>query len=317
MIAQQKELFRTLYKELDIPVHMTPEWMDAVCIKGDWDVIISQKESGDVEGFLVYHYRTILGFRFILMPPMCFYGGVWINYAGIETDYQRNSIEQKLCSNLIKQLPSFSFYYQQFHTSFTNWSAFYWSGFKQSTRYTYQIDTRRDKEELWSNLKANLRRNIKKAENICELRTTSFDEFWESLHASYTDRKNPFNKALLQRIYNALNDSNACELTLCVDKESKRVLAGNFLVFDKNCSYYLCGFYNPEGKEKAGLSYLLWHNISNNKKALFDFEGSMIKEIEYFFRAFSGSWKAHHRIWKINSFLSPLIRWKFKNVLNA
>ena len=316
-MSDSKKLYRSIYNDLNIPVHMSPDWMDAVCVKGDWDVIIERSNSGEVEGVLVYHFRKILGFTFILMPQFCFYNGIWLNYKEDLTNYQRHSFEHKLTNKLIDALPEFSFYYQQYPSSFKNWAPLLWKGFKQSTRYTYRIDTSRSQEELHSGLKANLKRNIKKAEGTCLIKSCEFEEFWAALNDSYAQRSNPFNKEILQRLYNALSPKAKCTLNLCVDKETNMVLAGNFIVYDDLCSYYLCGFYNPAGKEKAGLSYLIWYNIKHNQRDIFDLEGSMIKDIEYFFRSYSGEWVPHYRIWKINSWISPLIKWKFKRVINA
>jgi hypothetical protein len=291
--------------------------MDAVCVKGDWDVVVQQNESGKLEGILVYHYRKVLGQTFILMPPMCFYNGIYLFYREGMNNYQKLSFQNRVSASLIKALPSFAFYYQQYHTTYDNWAPLMWEGFKQSTRYTYRLNTNTTKENLWNSLKANLRRNITKAENRCMVKECSFEEFWNALSFSYKTRTNPFDKKLLYNIYTALYATDSCQLNLCIDKENNQVLAGSFIVFDKSCSYYLSGFYNPTGKEKAGLSYLLWHSLINNPNEIFDFEGSMIKEIEYFFRAFGARWVPHYRIWKIDSLFAPIINWKFKRVLNA
>jgi len=312
----KKEQYIKIYEEYTIPLHMSPRWMDAVCIKGGWDVCIARDESGRPEGVLVYHYRSILGQRFILMPPMCFYNGIFILPKENMGAAQKISFENKTSVKLISSLPSCAFYYQQYHPDFNNWSSLYWEGFKQSTRYSYRLNANQSQEELWAKLKPNLKRNINKAEKTCYINSTDFDVFWNALSLSYKSRKNPFDKELLKSICSSLQ--GACQLFLCYDKESDKVLAGSIIVHDKSTSYYLCGFYNPEGKESGGLSYLLWQNILHNSKATFDFEGSMIKEIEYFFRSFGADWTPHSRIWKINSFLlSGLIRWKFKNILNG
>jgi hypothetical protein len=295
---------------------MSPEWMDAVCIKGEWDVIIAKADSGQPEGVLVYHYRKILSQQFILMPPMCFYNGIYLLYKENMSTSQKISFDNKVSVKLISELPSFAFYYQQYHPEYNNWSSLYWKGFKQTTRYTYRLEANQNKEVLWSKLKPNLKRNINKAEKSCIIKSANFNDFWNALSLSYNKRENPFNKELLSRICSSLPD--ASQLFLCYDIASNNILAGSIIVSDKNSSYYLCGFYNPQGKESGGLSYLLWQNILNNSNNNFDFEGSMIKEIEYFFRSFGADWTPHYRIWKINSFLlSGLIKWKFKNILNG
>ena len=86
---------------------------------------------------------------------------------------------------------------------------------------------------------------------------------------------------------------------------------------DNKTSYYVAGFYNPKYKDSGALSYLLWNIISSRKTPYFDFEGSMIKEIEHFFRGFGGEWTPHSRIWKFNNpILAPLLKYKFKSLIH-
>ena len=287
--------------------------MDAVCLNGSWDVVIAKDLDGNVEGVLVYHFRKYRGFKLILMPPLTFYNGIYFNYRKNIKPNSKIGFEIKITEKLLGQLPKHDLYYQQYSTEVNNWLPQYWAGYQQSTRYTYTLSVSDNTEELWSNLKGNVRRNIKKAEAACEVINTDVETFWNELERSYSQRKNPFQKQLIERLYNNLSEINSCQLHLVRHKESKKILAGSFIAYDNNVSYYVCGFFNPDGKEIGALSYLLWNNITNSKTKQFDFEGSMIQEVEYFFRAFGGNLTPHYRIWKVNSWLLRLI-FKFKNL---
>jgi len=287
--------------------------MDAVCIKGDWGISVSQDKDQNLEGVLVYHIRKYRGFTFILMPPLTFYNGIYIKYRSNIKEHSKITFENKITEKLISQLPKHDLYYQQFHPQFSNWSSLYWKGFSQTTRYSYIIDCH--KEDLWSSLKGNVRRNIKKAEIECDIESCSFDKFWESVVQAFKLRNKsvPFNKVVLQNLVMAMQKIEAGKITICRHKKTKEILAGNFIVTDKLSSYYVCGFYNPKGKEIGALSYLLWQNINTAPSKIFDFEGSMIKDVEYFFRAFGGSLCPHSRISKVHN---PLLKFllKFKKV---
>jgi len=296
---------------------MTSAWMDAVCVKGSWDVVSSYSKSGVLQGVLVYHHRSIFGLSFILMPPMCFYNGIMLFYPEGQSQYEKVSFEEKVCSDLISQLPSYCFYYQQFDPSFTNWAPLYWKGFKQTTRYTYRINTAVPGKINIDQLKGNVRRNIQKAESFCSISELDLDAFVSALLESYEHRENPFNIELIKRLHSGLHQKGAVNLIACQHSVSGVIYAGAMIAYDKDRSYYVVGFYNPNYKDSGALSYLLWKLISNNKTACFDFEGSMIKEIEHFFRGFGGEWTPHSRIWKFNSpILGPLLKYKFRSLIH-
>jgi len=308
--------FREIYRSLNIPVHLTPPWMDAVCIKGGWDVILSKNKNGKVNALLVYHYRMLAGFRFILSPPHCFYNGLCILDSPRDRNYKTLTDYDKVIKSLFKRLPPFSFYYQQMHPSVKDWLPLYHLGFNQSTRYTYVIDRSSGNEHIWHNMKPSLKRNINRSVESQIIESVSFEEFWMAIEQSYKTRKNPFIKQLLKALHNNLNQESACGIHLSKCKDTGKVTAGIMLVWDKDTCYYTCGFYNPEMKTLNGISVLLWHFIKNNNKRYFDFEGSMIEPIDYFFASFGGQRIAHHRIWKINNpLLSPAIKFKFKDIL--
>ena len=318
-MKEDKTLYRAVYKSLKVPVHMTPEWMDAVCIKGDWDVILAKDKAENITGVLVYHYREIFFFRFILMPPLCFYNGVFlVKQEGQSNNYQAVSNQLKTTKELIDALPGAAFFYQQFHHSFNNWMPFYWKNYSQSVRYTYLLDTKQDSEMLWANMKPALKRNIKNNEESLVVReATDFEEFRQVMNDCYKDRSNPYDSNLLERIHKNLEAQQNSKLYLCCDKKDKTILAGTMLTYDEGCSYYTCGFYHPDYKNQNAISVLMWELIKTNPRARFDFEGSMLKGVESYFRSFGAKPQSHYRIWKINSkLLSPLIKFKFKSLLS-
>ncbi len=289
--------------------------MDAVCVKGDWSVVISYDKDDNLEGVLMYHIRKYRGFTFILMPMMTFYNGIYFHYRESIKVHRKTSFQHAVINKLLDQLPSYDLYYQQFSTAFDNWLPYYWRGYRQSTRYTYVIDRSDGEEQLWSALKGNVRRHINKAKELCVIEKTNFKDFWTALETSFVERNRPvpFDKNVLSRLIHAMTNEGSGELLLCKHKETGQVLAGNFIAYDSERSYYVCGFYNHKEKNIGGMSYLLWHNIINAKTRYFDFEGSMIKDIEFFFRTFGGKMTPHYKIWKVNNPLLRLIL-KFKKV---
>lgn len=316
MIVKDKNRYRKVYSDTDIPIQLSPEWMDAVCVKGSWGVIMAFDNENNLDAVLVYHERSFLGMRFILMPSMCFYNGLFIIPKANQNNYQKISRENKLTCLLLEALPPFSFYYQQLHPSMQNLFELEQENFALSTRYTYRISLAASNLDAEKILKPATRRNINKASEYCVIERTDMKTFWSSLDHAYSNRSNPFNKNILFRLSSAFEPEENIQLFLCRDKRDSKVLAGSMIAVDNLASYYVCGFYVPEKKKLAGLSYLLWHNIKSNKRPCFDFEGSMIRPIEYFFRSFGAELVPHHRIWKFNNKIIQLpLKYKFRKLL--
>ena len=76
-----------------------------------------------------------------------------------------------------------------------------------------------------------------------------------------------------------------------------------YLVWDKKSAYYIAGGSPIDVRTTGAMPLLLWEAIKFSSKVTkhFNFEGSMIKPIERFFRAFGGEQVPYFEITKINS----------------
>ena len=65
-------------------------------------------------------------------------------------------------------------------------------------------------------------------------------------------------------------------------------MGGAVFLFDENRITYLFSVVNEKGKEKQAMSFLINYMINShaNSNFIFDFEGSMIKNLESFFKSF-------------------------------
>ena len=290
--------------------------MDLSCIKGDWDVVISQDADDNLEGILVYHIRKYKGFTFILMPPQTFYSGIYYNYRDNPKTHSKISFENNVTEKLLSQLPKHDLYYQQYSPQVRNSLFHLWKNYNVSTRYTYLLNIRdRSEEQLWSQLKTKTRNKIRKAISLTEVITIDFDTFWTNCEAAFSVKNQsvPFNKTVLSDAYKNFFHVGQCEIKACINSETKKILAATYMTKDHEATYYVAGYYISEKNDSGALSYLLWDNIKNCTTPIFDFEGSMIKSVEYFFRAFGGELTPHYKVWKINS---PILKFitRFKKL---
>src|SRR3989338_196840 len=159
-----KDKYRSLCQnEPTIPIFSRDWWLDTVCSHGIWDVSIVEK-NGEIVASLPYYSKKIYGKSAITMPPLTQTMGPWIKYPPGQKLATKISYEKDILKELISKLPRFDYFEQNFHHSVTNWLPFFWNKFNQTTRYTYIIRDLSNADRLFSDLRENIRRNIRKAE---------------------------------------------------------------------------------------------------------------------------------------------------------
>jgi len=304
-VIDNKTTYRSIYKDYDLPVHFTPPFMDAVCVKGDWDVILEFDGARKLIGVLVYHHRRYLGFNMILPSEMTAYNGIYILYSdkALSSNYRKGHFTYKVTSALLEKLPQYSLYYQQYHSHFDNWLALYWKGYKETTRYTYVIDTSIGKDRVWDNLKYTVQKDIKKAEENCTLVEIDMETYLHEAELAFAEKSKgmPANNEVLKRLYKNLYPSGHLEIKAARYDETGEYLSAQVIVKDRNTSYAIACFYKNRSYIRTTLSYIIWECMFSREGQIFDFEGSILEGVENYIRSFGGVLTPHYRIYKVNN----------------
>jgi len=292
-------------KEKDIPIFSKDWWLDSVCGKDNWDVILVEK-GDEIFASLPFYKQKKAIFDIISMPKLTQTMGVYIKYPKGQKYYKRLSWEKEIMTMIIEQIPNVDSFSQNFNHTITNWLPFYWKGFNQTTRYTYVIENITI-EELSKNLETNIRRRRRrKAEKtgVLVFESDDIDKFFE-LNKMTFERQNlkiPYTFYFVKRLYKACKENNAVKMYFAKDSE-ENVIAVNFLVYDNNTVYYLMGGIDPEKRNLGGMDVIQYESIKfaleSGRK--FDFEGSMNESIEKYFRSFGSFQKPYFNISKTNS----------------
>lgn len=297
-----KEKYIKLCNEKNnIPIFLKSWWMDAICLDGEWDVKLVE-ENNQIIGALVYY---IVNNKIITQPPLTQKNGIWISYPHNQKQVTRISYENKIIRNLINELEKENIhsYNQNFDYSFQNWYQFYWRGYSQTTRYTYVIEDLSDLSKVYEDFDSNLRKQIRKAEKIVTVkRGLNIEEFYKINKMTF-DRQNmkiPYSLELLKRIDKECSSRKCREIFYAIDEE-ENINAAIYIIWDEEAAYYLMGGVNPDFIKNQATSLLMWEAIRyvSNYVNKFDFEGSMIENIEKFFRSFGGNYKAYFNIKKV------------------
>ena len=306
-----KEIFKEWCKKHpEIPLFLRFDWMDTICESDQWDVALVGSEK-ELLAFMPYFKKRKLQFDLITVPPLTPYMGPWIHYPEGQKESTRISFEKKLMEQLIEQLPKTDKFIQYFHPAVTNWLPFFWSGFEQSTRYTYIIDDLSDSDKLYRNLRGNIRREISKAKNLLTVSETEDASVLHRLKQNDYEQKGEeinYTEEYFLRIHKMLAYNGIGKLWVASDAKGNAI-ASLLLAWDDDSAYYLAGAADPENKNTGAMSLLMWTAIlfASGVTNKFNFEGSMVEPIERFFRSFGAKQTPYFEIRKTDSKLLKLL----------
>jgi GNAT acetyltransferase-like protein len=300
--SQYRQLCAT---EPSIPIFSRDWWLDTVCEDVTWDVVLVEK-GGNIVGTMPYCIRKRWGLRLLSQPLLTQTLGPWLRPSGAK--YAKALAQQKdIMGALIRQLPPFDRFSQNWHYSMTNWLPFHWEGFKQTTLYTYVLSELDDEAKLWSGVQANIRTDIKKASNRYGLRVRDDLDVADFLILSRMTfsrqaLEQPFSDSLVHRL-DAACAARGCRRILIAEDAEGHQHAGVYIIWDENSAYYLLGGGDPEFRNSGATSLCIWEAIKHAATVTkrFDFEGSIIEPIERFFRAFGAIQTPYFQITKTPS----------------
>jgi hypothetical protein len=287
-----KDEYRTLCQtEESIPVFSRDWWLDAVCGINKWDVILI-KEKDKIKAALPFY---LLRPHIISMPFYTQTMGVWFALHSDDTKtISAQEHRQSICNQIIEQLKPHKIFWQNFHYDFTDWLPFYWSGYTQTTRYTYLLKDLRNVDRIWDNMSQHTRRNIKKAIekfHITVKQGIPVYDFMRVYSQTFERQreKNTQDTEVMKRLIEVCRARNQGELWGGYDPKGQ-LHAAVFIVWQKQSAYYLAGGGATELRQSGAHSLVLWEAIQHvaGYSDVFDLEGSMLPGVERFFREFGG-----------------------------
>jgi hypothetical protein len=313
-----RPLYENFCRTAYAPLHHQPWWLDAVCGSPDaWQAAVATDAGGQAIGILPYHPARRWGLRTLSLPPLSNYAGPWLHYPQ-NPDFKevsRLAFEKKTMGDLIGQLPRAAFFQQNFRPEITNWLPFYWENFRQTTRYTYLLPPAENWETATANFKNTLRTDLKKAEQAAEMRRD--DKAWETvfrLNQLSFERKrqtSPYSLAAFQRLHAALQLRHQSAAFVAHERASGQPCAGLYLAFDARQASVLLTGVHPSFKANCAIFGLFAEAIRlcAERGLVLDFEGSMDRGIEHFFRSFGARLTPYFQIWKAGNKLLELAKW--------
>ena len=287
-------------------------WLDAVC-PNQYQIMLLRQGNKILVG-MPLRFINVLGFNVINMPPFTQTLGVLLPPSE-SNNYEKNlSSEMEVLKCFIQSIPKVSIFEVSFHFNFANWLPFFWAGYRQTTLYSYVLENLCDLEKIIEGFAYSKRKNIKKAEKLIEIREDLKPEDFYNNHM-LTLRKQgkqiSYKPEIFYRIHAATSERNACKIWYATDKMGQ-LHAAIFIVYDSKSAHFLISSIDPDHRNSGAVTLLVKHALEyfSNRTQRFDFEGSMIEEVETSFRRFGARQMPYFAITRSNIVMSGLVAFR-------
>ncbi len=308
MIVKDKILYARFCRSYEnLPVYFNDWYLNCACGENNWEVAL-YVENEQVYGVFPYYWNEIsLVGKKIGMPKITPFMGVLLVIPEKMKKVNRGGLEKKIVGALIGSLPNVKYFNVRFHRSFINWLPFFWKGFTQQTMYTYVLQDISNLDEVFSNFKSSVRNKIRKASQLVKVEINNdIEAFYRLNKMSFErqDKKIGYSLSNLVRMDKAFADNNARTIFFAIDDQGKAHSA-LYLTYDRVTAYVHLIGEDPALRNSGAGALLVWEaiNYANKNMGLteFDFEGSVIENIEENRRAYGADPIPYHRIRKVNS----------------
>ena len=188
---------------------------------------------------------------------------------------------------------------------------FIWRKFKVIPGYTYIIDLDKSIDDISIEMSVKRRNNVYKAlkDGLIVKNNNNLEIVKSLVLKTFLRQKKKIDQHYLNKVlFEFANKDNSFSF---ISFQNKKPSAATFCVYDKNTAYYLLSGYDSENSHPGAGALAVWETIKFAKKLgikYFDFEGSMLPQVEIFFRGFGGKLVPYYRVNKAKLPLEILLK---------
>lgn len=289
------------------------KWLSAY---GDaLNVVGIYKDEHQLIGGFYYIKTKKFGFTFLKLPPYSPHCGLFCisdgkNMASINS-FQKELMTE-VCTYISAQKSALTIL--AFPSAVVDMQVFIWNKYKVIPNYTYRINLHATLEDIKSNFDSKNRNVINKAikDGIeVSFNTLTKEELFEFFSNSLSvTGANVYSEELQAVFYKFSDPTNSFAL---VAKKNEQLLGVVFCAFDRKTCYYLLGGVKKTEGINGVNNLLVLKSIEKAKELgceVFDFEGSMLKGVERFFRSFGPELVPYYTVNKAKLPLEMLLKFK-------
>jgi lipid II:glycine glycyltransferase (peptidoglycan interpeptide bridge formation enzyme) len=248
--------------------------------------------------FYVQHFKFAL--KYALLPPFTPSNGfILINPA--QNTSNLITIQKEANDAIANYFLSHNFALVSigFPVNLVDTQVYFWKKFKVIPNYTYQLDLMKDDIQIFNQFTTERRKSIRKAEkdDLSIQRCLDYEVVLNLVNKTFERKQKSLNQSLIKKIFfEFANETNSFAF---VAYQKKIPIATTFIIYYNKVAYYLFGGYDASQKHHGAGPACMWNSIQAAKKLglkTFDFEGSMLPEVERYFREFGGEIKPYYTI---------------------
>ena len=259
-------------------------YLDVVCEQ--WDALVYN----DYQAVMPIPRRKKFGINYIYLPP-------WTQQLGI---FSSKKITQKLIAQFIGSIPR---KFKLIDVFFNSENPIKLSKIEQ--RQNFILSLTKNYKDIRKDFSKGRKSSCKKGQNndlkvVLDIDPDKIIELYKKNKGTKL-RTKEFDLALLKKLITIALPLNFVQSLGVVDDHSQ-LLGGAFFLNDGHRITYLFSALNDEGREKQAMSFLIDHVIRTNAESdlIFDFEGSIIRELASFFKSFGAQKESYFHLRKVH-----------------
>ena len=179
---------------------------------------------------------------------------------------------------------------------------FYWNKYKVNVYYTFKILLKdNDESSILKNMSVKTRNLIKKAkkDGITADESTDVNILKKLVNKTFSRQNKKFPRKFMEKVLKEFPPGR--NSFLFISWKGKYPIAAVYCVYDRKVAYNLMTGYDHERSHSGAQSLAIYKAILKAQSLgleIFDFEGSMVQNIEKFFRGFGGALVPYYRVSK-------------------
>lgn len=241
-------------------------------VTDNWDALVYN----EYEAVMPLPIRKKYGINYIYVPP-------WVQQLGLFSKYE---IDKQLIHDFLNSIPR---KYKLVDINFNSKNSFQHK--KVLLKDNYILNLEKSYEDLRMNFSKSRKWRINQAQKL-DLKIVEEDNIDTLIEVFKNNKEKEIGKSIfdfstLKTLVKKLQSIDKVKVQYIKSKKNE-LFGGAIFISDKNRITYLFSAINNEGKKNQAMSFLIDHmiQINANSKLIFDFEGSMIKEIANYFKSF-------------------------------
>ena len=263
-------------------------YIDTLC-SGSWQAVVLENQDKYLGAF-PFFLKKKMGLRYFIHPPFCQYWGVMLRNekVGHQKYYDES---KKLLKLILEAIPVNIKYMLAYFSPYLDYPLpLEWAGWSLSPNYTYQVKLDRNLDTILASFASHTRREIKKADKneikvVKEKGADTAMTIFRNEKPHLVNSKNDQYLVNLNKVVHTLGVDSAFSLNAMYGKEAVASIV--YFKYKKMLIYFF-GTVKATHKNSGAMSAIIWESIKMHHEVcnILDFDGSMIEDIERYFRGF-------------------------------